>query len=253
MRAYADYITAGDASTPAATPSAVGRTRSLGRGANHGAAILLHRHRHGRAQRPPASRRARRIGPRDARRRNRGCRMSREAPVHVGVVPTQLPQFGAFRTDLLIVVRIPLEVGAGPGSVVAPRFIEHWDVRVGSCDRPASTTSAPYHRPYQRWVSQGAGRTLPCPAPAWSWSNRPRPVGSTVSPHRKPGVARDMVTLIKMAEPAVREVEMHLLAEPPLRRHAEAITHQQHRDEEFRFDRLPPSMAVENGEEAEDP
>ena len=65
-------------------------------------------------------------------------------------------------------------------------------------------------------------------------------------------VIRDAVAEVKAAKPPIRQVQMHLLAEPPLRPDAEAIAHQQHPDEEFRVDRRPPRMAVEIGEVAAD-
>ena len=42
------------------------------------------------------------------------------------------------------------------------------------------------------------------------------------------GVIRDAIRQIEAAEPAICQVQMHLLAKPPLGSDAEAITHQQH-------------------------
>ena len=46
------------------------------------------------------------------------------------------------------------------------------------------------------------------------------------------------------AEPAIGQVEMDLLAQPPLRADAEAIAHQQHPDHQLRIDRGPADVAV---------
>ena len=47
------------------------------------------------------------------------------------------------------------------------------------------------------------------------------------------------------AEPPVCEVQMHLIAQPPLRTDAEAIADQQHADDQFRIDRGPACLTVE--------
>ena len=46
-------------------------------------------------------------------------------------------------------------------------------------------------------------------------------------------------------EPAIGEVQMDLLAQPPLRADAEAVAHDQHPDQQLRIDRRPPGLAVE--------
>ena len=46
------------------------------------------------------------------------------------------------------------------------------------------------------------------------------------------------------AEPAVSEVEMHFLAQPPLRADAERVADNQHADHQLGVDRWPPRLAV---------
>lgn len=46
------------------------------------------------------------------------------------------------------------------------------------------------------------------------------------------------------AEPAIGQIEMHLVAEPPLGADAEAVADQQHPDHQLRIDRGPPVLAV---------
>src|SRR6056297_261084 len=55
----------------------------------------------------------------------------------------------------------------------------------------------------------------------------------------------DPVGEIEPAEPAIRHVQMHLLAEPPLRPDAKAIADQQHPDQQLGIDRWPPRVTVE--------
>src|SRR5437879_13916048 len=47
------------------------------------------------------------------------------------------------------------------------------------------------------------------------------------------------------AKPAVCQVEIDLLAQPPLGADAEAVTHDQYADHQFRIDRGPADRAVE--------
>ena len=47
----------------------------------------------------------------------------------VRVVPSELLQYFALRSDVLVVRGIPFEVGARPGSVIAPRLVEDRNVR----------------------------------------------------------------------------------------------------------------------------
>ena len=47
------------------------------------------------------------------------------------------------------------------------------------------------------------------------------------------------------AEPAVRQVEVNLLAQPPLGADAEAVADDQHPDHQLGIDRGPPDRAVE--------
>ena len=49
----------------------------------------------------------------------------------------------------------------------------------------------------------------------------------------------------KPAEPAIGEVEMHLLAQPPLGADAEAVADDQHPDHQLGIDRRPADRAVE--------
>src|SRR6056297_2148672 len=58
---------------------------------------------------------------------------------------------------------------------------------------------------------------------------------------------RDPVAQIEAAEPAIREVQMDLFAQPPFRPDAEAIANQQHPDQQFGIDRRAAGMAVETG------
>ena len=62
---------------------------------------------------------------------------------------------------------------------------------------------------------------------------------------REGGVIGDVAFQIEPAEPAIGEVEMHLLAEPTLGANAEAITDDQHPDHQFWIDRGPADLAVE--------
>jgi len=61
-------------------------------------------------------------------------------------------------------------------------------------------------------------------------------------------VIGDAVTQIEATKPAIGQVQMHLLAEPPLRPDAEAIAHQQHADQQFGIDGRATRVAVESGE-----
>src|SRR5215216_1943903 len=49
-------------------------------------------------------------------------------------------------------------------------------------------------------------------------------------------------------KPAVRQVEVHLLAQPPLRADAKAVADDQHPDQQLRVDRRPPHLAVERSQ-----
>jgi len=59
------------------------------------------------------------------------------------------------------------------------------------------------------------------------------------------GVIRDPVAQIEAAEPAICQVQMHLFAQPPLRTDAEAITNQQHSDQQLGIDGGTAGVAVE--------
>ncbi len=58
-------------------------------------------------------------------------------------------------------------------------------------------------------------------------------------------VIRDPVAQIEAAEPAIRQVQMHLFAEPPLGPDAEAIADQQHPDQQLGIDGRTARVAVE--------
>jgi hypothetical protein len=47
------------------------------------------------------------------------------------------------------------------------------------------------------------------------------------------------------AEPAIGQVEMHLVTQPPLRADAKAISDDQHADEQFRIDRGSAGVTIE--------
>lgn len=40
--------------------------------------------------------------------------------VRIGIVPAELLQFVPLRADVFVVLRVPFEIGAGPGPVTAP-------------------------------------------------------------------------------------------------------------------------------------
>jgi hypothetical protein len=58
-------------------------------------------------------------------------------------------------------------------------------------------------------------------------------------------VIRDPVGQIEPAKPAIRQVQMHLLAQTPFRPDAEAIANQQHTDQKFGIDRRATRVAIE--------
>jgi hypothetical protein len=58
-------------------------------------------------------------------------------------------------------------------------------------------------------------------------------------------VIGDLVFQPQSAEPAVGKIEVHFLAQPPLRADAEAIADKQHSDHELRIDRRAPRVAEE--------
>jgi hypothetical protein len=67
----------------------------------------------------------------------------------------------------------------------------------------------------------------------------------SVSVLRERRVIRDPVTQVKAAEPAIGEVEMDLLTQPPLRSDPEAIADQQHPDKQLGIDGGTAGVAVE--------
>src|SRR5215217_147077 len=59
---------------------------------------------------------------------------------------------------------------------------------------------------------------------------------------------RHLAVEAQTTKPAVRQVEVHLLAQPPLRADAEAVADDQHPDQQLRVDRRPPHLAVERSQ-----
>jgi hypothetical protein len=62
---------------------------------------------------------------------------------------------------------------------------------------------------------------------------------------RERRVIRHVAIPAQPAEPAIGQVEVNLLAQPPLRADPEAVADQQHADQQLRIDRGPPNRAVE--------
>ncbi len=62
---------------------------------------------------------------------------------------------------------------------------------------------------------------------------------------RERGVVRHPAVEPEAAEPAIGEVQVDLVAEPPFRPDAEAVAHDQHADHQLRIDRGPARLAVE--------
>ena len=56
---------------------------------------------------------------------------------------------------------------------------------------------------------------------------------------------RPLAVEAEPTEPAIREIEVDLLAEPPLRTDAEAVDDDQHSDHQFGIDGRPPQVAIE--------
>ena len=65
---------------------------------------------------------------------------------------------------------------------------------------------------------------------------------------RERGMIRHATVEPKPAKPAVRQVEVNLLAQAPLGADAEAIAHDQHSDHQFGINRWPTHRAVEGGQ-----
>jgi hypothetical protein len=65
---------------------------------------------------------------------------------------------------------------------------------------------------------------------------------------RERRVIRDRPLESEPAEPAIGEVQVHLLAEPTLGPDAEAVADDQHPDHQLRVDRGPPDLAVERAQ-----
>ena len=57
-------------------------------------------------------------------------------------------------------------------------------------------------------------------------------------------VVRHLTVEAEPAEPAVGEVQVHLLAQPPFGANAVAVANQQHPDEQFGINRRPAGRAV---------
>jgi len=62
---------------------------------------------------------------------------------------------------------------------------------------------------------------------------------------RERRVIRNLAVQAQPAEPAISEVQMDFIAEPPFRPDTETVAHQQHPDQQFRVNRRPPRRAVE--------
>ena len=62
------------------------------------------------------------------------------------------------------------------------------------------------------------------------------------------GVVRHAAVEAEAAEPAIGEVQVDLVAEPPLRSDAEAVARDQHPDHQLRIDRRPAGLAVVRGQ-----
>ena len=115
------------------------------------------------------------------------------------------------------------------------------DARCGRWRRPRSgwhRRQSPRRRPGPRRCSAAArsrtaGAADRCRGSGHAGSSR-RSSGRAPSPSRP-----------KPAEPAVGQVEVNLLAQPPLRADAEAVADDQHPDHQLRIDRRPADLAVE--------
>src|SRR6185369_17089229 len=59
-------------------------------------------------------------------------------------------------------------------------------------------------------------------------------------------VIRNRPIQTKPAEPPVGQIEVNLIAQPPLRSDAETVTDQEHPDHQFGVYRRPPDVAVES-------
>jgi len=63
-------------------------------------------------------------------------------------------------------------------------------------------------------------------------------------------MVRHRVLKTESTEPAVRQIEMNLFAQPPLRANTEAVANDQHPHHQFRIDRRPTGVAIERREVA---
>jgi hypothetical protein len=61
-------------------------------------------------------------------------------------------------------------------------------------------------------------------------------------------VVRHRIFEIKVAEPAIGQIQMDFFAQPALRADAEAVAHDQHADHQLRIDRWAARVAVERRE-----
>src|SRR6056297_269680 len=67
-----------------------------------------------------------------------GCALAGRPPVRVRVIAAELLQFMALWADVLVVIGVPLEVGAAPGSIVTARLVYNRDMRGDlAIDQPA--------------------------------------------------------------------------------------------------------------------
>jgi hypothetical protein len=62
-------------------------------------------------------------------------------------------------------------------------------------------------------------------------------------------VIRHHIFQTQSAEPAIRKVQVHFLAQAPFGANAEAVSDNQHPNHKLRIDRAPTRMTVEGSEE----
>src|SRR6185437_4176400 len=65
---------------------------------------------------------------------------------------------------------------------------------------------------------------------------------------RKGRVVRNLAVEAETTEPAIGEVQVHLIAQPPLRADAKTVADDQHANQQLRIDRRPSYLAVEWGQ-----
>ncbi len=160
-----------------------------------------------------------RIGGRDELRRDVGCRAEGGIIEHRQILldrPAAPPR------------------AASPSSPSTPRCrLASALIRLASTAKPSPPTSLP-----------------PCSGAARS-RTPPQQIAlaeAAVPVLREGRVVGNSAVEPEPAEPAIGEVQMHLLAEPPLRADAEAVADDQHPDHQLGIDRWTPRRAVERRE-----